>query len=99
MRCNDLGPIEPYGISKNAWHTIKNAGVNVGLDLEKPIDCSQMDLYEVSSFITNNNYKDKMEVNRRTVLHAFVFNEDGDREELTITFELKSQKIPKLVKD
>lgn len=92
-----LGPCE---IKKNPPHTIKNAGINVGLDLENPIDCSQMDVYQISSEMDyGNNYYDHLEVKRTTVLHAFIFNEHGEREELTITFELKSLRTPKLIKE
>lgn len=95
MNVNDLEPCE---IKKNPLHTIKNAGINVGLDLEKPIDCSKMDLYQISSEPEYIDY-DKISVKRTSVLHACVFNQEGEREELTITFELKSQRMPKLVRE
>lgn len=89
---NDLGP---YKMEKHYYPSIKDAGNMVGLDLENPIDCSQMDVYEISSVPRYDDYNGQSRMERKTVLHAFVFNEYGEREELTITFELLSQRRPK----
>ena len=75
------------------------AGQMVGLDLEKPIDCSQMDVGEVSAWPDEDIYTRQRFFKRTTVLHAFVINEQGEREELEITFELKSVRLPKITPD
>lgn len=95
MRCDFLGDIEPCGINKKI-PTMEKAGEMVGLDLTKPIDCSQMDVYNISSEVDYGNTSyDQVKIKRNCVLHAFVFNDQGEREELTITFELLSQRLPK----
>lgn len=93
----DLGNIDPCGIIKP--HIKMNmAGDVVGLDLTKPIDCSQMTVVEVSCNQYNEmNLNQKIKIKRTAILHAFVFNADGEREELEITFELKSNKMPKIL--
>lgn len=99
MNCNDLrdlGNIGSCGIIK-PHITMDMAGDVVGLDLTKPIDCSQMTIREIScNKYDTMDYTQKIKINRTTILHAYVFNEDGEREELEITFELKSDRMPKL---
>lgn len=97
MSCNNLGDIDPCELKGNPLHHMENAGLNVGIDLEKPIDCSQMEIYMISSESVVSDFG-RMEVKRTTILHAYVFNDKGEREELTITFELLSQKMPKLIR-
>lgn len=95
MKCkNFLSDIGPAYLEKNPILNTKYAGQNVGLDLEKPIDCSQMDVYQLTCEPVYTEYT--LAVKRTSILHAYVFNEEGEREELTITFELNSQKMPKL---
>lgn len=73
------------------------AGENVGLDLKNPIDCSQMTVMEASKNRVREEYG-SMYMIRKSVLRAYVFNDRDEREELTITFELKSQRAPKITK-
>lgn len=72
---------------------IKEAGRMIDIDLEKPIDLSQMRVYQVSAETKEIN--GFYYVIRKSELFAYVINDDGDQEELTITFELKSQRMPK----
>lgn len=74
---------------------IKEAGDMVGINLKEPIDLSQMQVHNVSSepFRDENGY---FYVNRSANLFIHTINEHGEREELKITFELKSQRQPKI---
>lgn len=75
------------------------AGETVGLDLKSPIDCSQMMVMGASTEPKQEEGQyGKMYFLRKSILHAFVYNEKGELEELTITFKLKSQRAPKLTK-
>lgn len=96
MQCNDFGPLEPCGINR-FFPSIKHAGENVGIDLEKPIDLSQMRVNSISSSVDDSNFR--LEVIRETELETYVINEFGERELLTITFSLRSQRRAKLTFD
>jgi hypothetical protein len=99
MKCNEtLGATEPCGIERS-FPSMKLAGQMVGIDLEKPIDCSQMDVREVSAWPDEHIYSRQRFFKRTTVLRAFVINEEGEREEIEITFELKSVRLPKITID
>lgn len=74
------------------------AGETVGLDLKHPIDCSQMLVIQASAEPMREEGYGGMYFLRKSILHAYVYDEKGDREELTITFELKSQRAPKITK-
>ena len=90
MKCNDLG-LDPCEL-KGKYPTMKEAGDMVSLDLEKPIDVSQMNIYNIQAEPLMKDFG-QMYFKRTTVLKAFVINDDGDEEELKITFELKSSKL------
>jgi hypothetical protein len=75
--------------------TLKQAGDMVNVPLEQPVDLSQMRIQEISvmPFFTDDDQFDHLE--RKTILNSYVFNEYGEREELTIEFTLKSKRQPK----
>lgn len=73
---------------------IKIAGKMVSIDFTQPIDLSQMVVYRVDACQIAD--EDRWYFLRNAVLRAFVFNEDGEQEELEITFKLKSQRLPKI---
>lgn len=68
---------------------MKLAGQMVSIDLENPIDLSQMTIMEISE-TPKHDIDSRMMFERKTILHAFV-NNNGREEELEITFILKSQ--------
>lgn len=77
---------------------IKEAGDMIGINLKEPIDLSQMQVHNVSS----EPFRDEQGcfyIKRSTNLFIHTINEHGEREELKITFELKSQRQPKRDKD
>lgn len=99
MGCkNDLGDISLCSVPKNDSVNMENAGIMVGIDLTSPIDLSQMGVSQIESQAIFDQDDAKMKVNRKSVLHAFVFNDEGEREELTVTFELISNRLPKLIR-
>jgi len=98
MSCKSNKDIGPCGIEKS-FLSMKLAGQMVGIDLEKPIDVSQMEVHEVRTWSDEDVYSHKMFFRRTTVLKTFVINEEGEREELEITFELKSNRLPKITPD
>lgn len=78
---------------------MKMAGDMVGIDLTKPIDCSQMNV-DLISCEPYMEFSERIKIKRTTVLRTYIFNEEGEREELEITFQLKSNRMPKaLFKD
>lgn len=95
--CNDLGPelyMKDFGMKKLE---IDKAGIMVGLNLAKPVDLSQMEVWNISFKATEDQWNEKKRIFKRmTTLHTYVVNEEGDHEELEITFELKSQRLPKI---
>lgn len=90
--------IPDFSNDKNA-PTIEKAGQMVGLDLKHPIDCSQMRIVDISDDLDRDKHDSSIEVIRRTVLHTYVINDYGEREELEITFKLKSKRRAKFVTD
>lgn len=98
MQCNDPGPLGPCSINRFA-PSLKHAGENVGIDLEKPIDLSQMRVNSISHHLQDVANGFKLEVVRETELETFVINEYGEREFLTITFSLRSQRMAKFTDD
>jgi hypothetical protein len=95
MKCTEGEDIGPCGIEKS-FPSMRLAGQMVGIDLENPIDLSQMKVSEVRAWPDEDIFSRRMYFRRTTVLKTFVINEDGEREELEITFELKSNKLPKI---
>lgn len=81
---------------KDTRDLIDEAGKMVGIDLKNPIDLSQMQVRNVSSqpYAEDGDYG-RMAMSRKATLFAYVFNEDGEQEELTIEFSLKSNRRPK----
>jgi len=84
---------------KDTRDLMLTAGETVGLDLKNPIDCSQMMVMQASTeTMRENGHYGEIYLLRKSVLHAYVYNDKDEREELTVTFELKSQRAPKLTK-
>lgn len=84
---------------KDKRDLMDEAGKMVGLNLKEPIDCSQMQVYSVTSDVETSHdvYNfGNMHMLRKAQLFAFVINEQGEREELTIEFTLKSYRRPKI---
>ena len=95
--CNNLGPelyMKDFSIPKLE---IEKAGIMVGLDLTKPVDLSQMEVWNIALQATEDQWNENKRIFKRmTTLHTYIVNEEGEHEELEITFELKSQRLPKL---
>lgn len=79
---------------QSRWPTIDFASKVVEIDLTKPIDLSKMRVSYAEATPIIDEYE-RMKMNRKVELYAVVIN-DGVSEELTITFELKSQRRPKI---
>lgn len=92
--CNSMDDVGPCSINKPQV-TMEMAGAMVGLDLTQPIDCSQMQISCIQAMPIPENYSRRTMIERETILMAYVFNDLGEREELEITFKLKSQRMPK----
>lgn len=73
---------------------MKQAGLMVGIDLENPVDLSQMRIFGVYEETKLDEYY-RYSVLRVAELHAFTVNEHGQQDELTITITLKSDRRPK----
>lgn len=91
---NDLVLMDDFKMPKLE---IEKAGIMVGLDLTKPIDLSQMSIWHTSCNPVYSNYNfEQRFIERECLLQTFVINDEGEREELEITFKLKSQRMPKM---
>lgn len=98
MGCKDLGPPLLIKDFKMPKLEIEKAGIMVGIDLTKPIDLSQMNVWHISfNPVYSNNHFEQIFIERECLLQTIVINDDGDREELEITIKLKSQQMPKIV--
>lgn len=77
---------------------IEMAGKMVGMDLTKPVDVSLMQVRAIRSnpHLDMFSLEEEYKVKRETTLHAWITNEFGEREELTISIELISKRMPKL---
>lgn len=73
---------------------MEEAGRMVGIDLKNPIDVSQMQVHSVESMPNQKDYG-QIFIIRKAKLFAYVTNEFGEPEELTIKFTLKSTRQPK----
>lgn len=93
MNYQDLGQCH----YKDTRDPIDEAGKMVGIDLKNPIDLSQMQVHGVSSqpYAEDGDYG-RMAMARKATLFAYVFNDHGEQEELTIEFTLKSTRRPKI---
>lgn len=93
MECKEILSQLPCG--GNKLQRIKNAGLMVGVDLENPIDLSEMQVHSISSQPVFNERDLIMYVERKCDLHCLVVNEHGEEEELEVSFTLKSKRAPK----
>lgn len=102
MSCKNYIPrdIPPCSIERPKHEdAIKAASNMVGLDLTKPIDLSLAQVRNVGTEPYYDMYsiiEKEFQIKRHTTLHAIVRNEFGESEELTITFELISKRMPKI---
>lgn len=79
-------------------NNIEKAGKMIGLDLSKPIDCSQMNVWHIVCEPNFNSYH-LATMLRKVKLEAEIINEYGENEVLTIEFELKSPRTPPEIKE
>lgn len=101
MNCDDIQKdIPPCSIERPKHEdAIKAASNMIGLDLTKPIDLSFAQVRNVGTQPYYDMYsivEREFQIKRHTTLHVFVRNEFGESEELTITFELISKRMPKI---
>lgn len=96
-KCNDIrSNIPACGIENHL--SIEIAGDVVGLNLKDPIDISQMQVRSISVEPVCDDFNEgRRKFIRSTVLRTYIFNEEGEREELIFTIERHSTKMPKVV--
>lgn len=93
MSCKNYKDLSPCSINP-VKITIEEAGNMVNIDLSKPIDLSECRVRE-TAYMPYENYYCERFFERSSKLETFVINEYGEREELTIEFTLKSNRVPK----
>lgn len=91
MDCNNIGDHERH--LKPERDLMKEASRMIGINLKESIDLSQMQVHDVSSEPFQDNIG-HFYMKRSANLFAYVINEHGEREELKISFELKSTRRP-----
>lgn len=102
MNCDDIQKDIPTCSIERPKHedAIKAASNMIGLDLTNPIDLSFAQVRNVGTEPYFDPYSLQEErafqIKRHATLHAIVRNEFGESEELTITFELISKRMPKI---